>query len=63
MFFLHESQMDHLRPSDARAQIYLDAPHDVRFVAQQRRTSFRSEEKVYTSIAALPRDLRICSHP
>ena len=29
----------------ARAQIHLDAQHDVQFVAQQRRTSFRSERK------------------
>ena len=32
-FFWHHSQIDHLRPSDALAQIRLDARHDVQIVA------------------------------
>ena len=29
--FQHNSQIDHLRPTDARAQIHLNAQHDVQF--------------------------------
>ena len=38
VLFRQKSLTDHLRPSDARAQICLDAQHDVQVAAQQRRT-------------------------
>ena len=46
MLFWHDSQIDHLRPSDVFAPICLDGQHDVHFVAQQRRTSFRCKRGV-----------------
>ena len=57
--------MDHLRPSDARAQMYLDAPHDVRFVAQQRHTFFSLQEKEYVMSFVLEiekTEMKVCSY-
>ena len=43
MLLWHDGQIDHLRPSDALAQEGRSEQHDVQFIAQPRRTAFRSE--------------------